>query len=27
MWLGAKREQFIAPPKRERRDENDGAVV
>src|SRR6185295_1569479 len=27
MWLGAKREQFIKPPKRERRDENDGAVV
>jgi preprotein translocase subunit SecF len=27
MWLGATREQFIAPPKRERRDENDGAVV
>ena len=27
MWLGARREQFIVAPKRERRDENDGAVV
>ena len=27
MWLGARRDQFIQPPKRERRDENDGAVV
>ena len=27
MWLGAKREQFIAPPKRAPRDDNDGAVV
>jgi preprotein translocase subunit SecF len=27
MWLGARRDQFIVAPKRERRDENDGAVV
>ena len=27
MWLGAKREQFIKPPKRDRRDEHEGAVV
>jgi preprotein translocase subunit SecF len=27
MWLGAKREQFIKPARRERRDEHEGAVV
>jgi preprotein translocase subunit SecF len=27
MWLGAKREQFVKPPKRDRRDEHEGAVV
>jgi preprotein translocase subunit SecF len=27
MWLGARRDQFIVAPRRERRDENDGAVV
>jgi preprotein translocase subunit SecF len=27
MWLGAKREQFIKPAKRDRRDEHEGAVV
>jgi preprotein translocase subunit SecF len=27
MWLGARRDQFIVAPKRDRRDDNDGAVV
>jgi preprotein translocase subunit SecF len=27
MWLGAKRDQFIKPARRERRDEHEGAVV
>jgi preprotein translocase subunit SecF len=27
MWLGAKRDQFIRPAKRDRRDEHEGAVV
>ena len=27
MWLGAKREQFIKPARRDRRDEHEGAVV
>jgi preprotein translocase subunit SecF len=27
MWLGARREQFIKPTKRDRRDEHEGAVV
>ena len=27
MWLGAKREQFVKPAKRDRRDEHEGAVV
>jgi len=27
MWLGAKREQFIRPARRDRRDEHEGAVV
>jgi preprotein translocase subunit SecF len=27
MWLGVRREQFIRPPKRDRRDEHEGAVV
>jgi preprotein translocase subunit SecF len=27
MWLGARREQFIKPAKRDRRDEHEGAVV
>jgi preprotein translocase subunit SecF len=27
MWLGAKRDQFVKPPKRDRRDEHEGAVV
>jgi preprotein translocase subunit SecF len=27
MWLGVQREQFIRPPKRDRRDEHEGAVV
>jgi len=27
MWLGVKREQLIRPPKRDRRDEHEGAVV
>ncbi len=27
MWLGAKRDQFIRPPKPDRRDEHEGAVV
>ncbi len=27
MWLGAKREQFVTPAKRDRRDEHEGAVV
>ena len=27
MWLGARREQFVKPAKRDRRDEHEGAVV
>ena len=27
MWLGAKRDQFVKPPKRDKRDEHEGAVV
>ncbi len=27
MWLGAKREQFVKPARRDRRDEHEGAVV
>jgi preprotein translocase subunit SecF len=27
MWLGAKRDQFVKPTKRDRRDEHEGAVV
>jgi preprotein translocase subunit SecF len=27
MWLGAKRDQFVRPAKRDRRDEHEGAVV
>jgi preprotein translocase subunit SecF len=27
MWLGAKRDQFVKPAKRDRRDEHEGAVV
>src|SRR3954471_19727562 len=27
MWLGAKREQFVKPPRKGRRDEHEGAVV
>jgi preprotein translocase subunit SecF len=27
MWFGAKRDQFVKPLKRDRRDEHEGAVV
>ncbi|MDA8109183.1 MAG: protein translocase subunit SecF [Betaproteobacteria bacterium] len=27
MWLGVKREQFVKPPKKDRRDQHEGAVV
>ena len=27
MWLGVKRDQFVRPPKKDRRDEHEGAVV
>jgi hypothetical protein len=27
MWLGAKREQFVKPLRRDRRDEHEGAIV
>jgi preprotein translocase subunit SecF len=27
MWLGARREQFVKPVRRDRRDEHEGAVV
>jgi hypothetical protein len=27
MWLGVDRAQFIRPPKKDRRDEHEGAVV